>query len=437
MAISRIRGEQIKNLALTNEHIAGNAAIEESKLAVDWDGHYQSALQTKKVADYIQVIGTDVAGVANLDVSAVIPATVPNVLSDPLSGEGVIVDAPKNKTILRDAVTGDPILDENDQEVYGRVTFENGVFVLKFYAPDGAGEKTFTMPAGQKIDWQYLKRFNLQTVSEMFAANEKFAEGTADATAHLNINQLAQDLYGAGFSLDRDGNGNLPKAIVQQMAEEIEARIAADKAIRDDLASTEAGKGAGAIGVQDAAGNFTGATVEAVLAEIHEALDNLSNGGSTTQTEVDAARVSTLTGSHATLVERLEADAAELVKQVADEKTRAEGAETALSTRIDRAHNVDGTLKAGKDIHRHFKAYFQAIGGEATVEIADFNVNGLPAYQVGDQSLDVYVNGLLQNEGLHYAEVAGGLTIDFGMGDGTTLIAGDVITIKYHVNNAE
>ncbi|GAK42042.1 hypothetical protein TCA2_4534 [Paenibacillus sp. TCA20] len=458
MAITRFRGEQIRDAVLKNSHIADDAAIAESKLAVNWEEHYQTALEGKKVADYIQVIATDVSGVANLDVSEIIPATVPNVLSDPLSGEGVIVDAPKNKVILRDVVTGEPVLDDKDQEVFGRMTFEGGVFVLKFYSPDGAGEVPFTMPEGQKIDWQYLKRFNLQTVSEMFAANEKFAEGTADATAHLNINQLAQDLYGAGFSLDRDGNGNLPKAIVQQIADEIQARIAADQAIRTDFASNEAGKGASTIGVQDEAGHFAGATVEAVLAEIFEALTGISNGGTTTQVEVDAARVSTLTGEHEALNDRLEADAAALAKQVADEKERAEAAEEALAgratdletevtaargtaetidARLDRALNEDGTLKAGKDIHRHPKAVYVANGGESVVQLADFNVEDLPPYQVGDMTLDVYINGGLQHEGLNYAEVAGGLSINFDVGDGTTLITGDLVTIKYQVNNVE
>lgn len=534
MAISRIRGEQIKQQVLRNEHIANDAAIQESKLSINWASHYQNALVTKKVVDFVQVNGTVVGGLSEADISAVIPNTVPNVLSDPLTGEGVIVDAPKNRAIIRDKVSGDPVLDANGHEVFGRITFNEvgNKFELKFYvfdpaANDGAGaEIPHTMEVGQAIDWQYAKRFNLDSVDEMFAANEKFVEGAADATAHLNIDQLAKDLYGASFSLDRDGNGNLTTSLIDQMANEIEARTAAVQAVRDDLASTAAGKGASQVGVEDVAGNYTATTVEGVLAEIKTSLNNLSNGGSTTQTEVDAARSSVLTGDHADLDARLEAgetrfeavktevegargtfgslderlddiesdlaaeataraeadtairndlasneagkgasligledvdgkvtattvegaviELADRATAVEDRATAVEGVLTAakgtaasLDERLDRALNEDGTLKAGKEIHKHFKAYYQAVGGESVVDLSAFNVAALPAYQVGDQSLSVYVNGILQNDGLHYSEVAGGLSVNFGMSDSTTLVAGDIVTIMYHINNAE
>jgi hypothetical protein len=605
MAISRIRGEQIKQQVIKDQHIASDAAIQESKLAIDWAAHYQQALVTKKVVDYVQVNGTDVGGFGQIDISAVIPNTVPHVNSDPLSGEGVIVDAPKNKAIIRDAVTGDPVLDENQREVYGRVEFDDAGnnFVLKFFTFDptangGAGaEVPFTMPAGQKIDWQYAKRFNLDTVDEMFAANEKFVEGAADATAHLNIDQLAKDLYGASFSLDRDGNPNLTVSVVDQIANEVAARQAGDQAIRDDLASNLAGKGANLIGVEDAAGKFIASTVEGVLAELQQNIENealarsnadtairndlsstaVGNGGAKRigvssdagltgstvedvlkdlntrltnqesgggaevtethdreaasangyfaqktgaqafasleerlldiETVVDekakvaddtAAEVQTARGTFENLDARLddvdariaaEQDARQqgdqairddlasnaagkgasligiedpngkvtatnvegAILELADRATAVEGRASDLETevhaargsaasldaRLDRALNEDGTLKAGRDIHKHYKAYYQATGGESVINLSAFNVPDLPPYQVGDNTLDVYVNGILQNEGLHYSEVAGGQAIDFSMGDGTTLVAGDIVTIKYQVNNLE
>jgi hypothetical protein len=509
MAISRIRGEQIKQEVLKNVHIAADAAIAESKLDINWANHYQQALITKKVVDFVQVNGTDVGGATSVDVTAlgIIPAGVPNVNSDPLSGEGVIIDAPKNKVPIRDSVSGDPVLDEHGHEVYGRMVFENGAFVVKFFTDEAGVETAFTMPAGQKIDWQYAKRFNLDTVSEMFAANEKFVEGAADATAHLNINQLAKDLYGASFSLDRDGNANLATSLVDQIANEVQARQNADQAIRDDLASTAAGKGANLIGVEDLAGKFTATTVEGVLKEIDDALDaeaqartdadqairddlastaaanggakrvgvssdagltgatvedvlkdlnarltSQESGGGAEVTETHDREVASANGyfaaktgdqAFASLEDRLldietVVDAkAKVADDTAAEVQAARGSAASLDARLDRALNEDGTLKAGRDIHKHYKAYYQAIGGEQVIDLAAFNVANLPNYQVGDNSLDVYVNGILQNEGLHYAEVAGGASIDFSMGDGTTLVAGDIVTIKYHINNAE
>jgi hypothetical protein len=41
---------------------------------------------------------------------------------------------------------------------------------------------------------------------------------------------------------------------------------------------------------------------------------------------------------------------------------------------------------------------------------------------------------MLQNEGLHYAEVSGGASINFDpANDGTVLEPGDIVTIKYFI----
>ena len=174
MAISRIRGEQIKLGVLKNEHINDSAAIAESKLNIDWNGHYHSALQVKKVVDFIQVNGTAVSGTSAV-ISSIIPNSVPNVDSEE-TDEGVIVSGEKNKAPIRDAVSGDPVLDADENQVYGRVVFEAGEFVLKFYSVVLGVQTDFVMPAGSVINWQYAKRFNLDNVPEMFAANEKFVE---------------------------------------------------------------------------------------------------------------------------------------------------------------------------------------------------------------------------------------------------------------------
>lgn len=50
----------------------------------------------------------------------------------------------------------------------------------------------------------------------------------------------------------------------------------------DVLASTANGEGASLVGVEDSAGNFTGTTVEAVLAEIQATIDGLKTSGSWT-----------------------------------------------------------------------------------------------------------------------------------------------------------
>jgi hypothetical protein len=88
-------------------------------------------------------------------------------------------------------------------------------------------------------------------------ANAKGASliGIEDATSKFT----ATTVEGALFELD------------SELATEITNRTAADNLIRTDLASQVSGKGASLVGVEDAAGKFTGTTTEAVLAEIDTA----------------------------------------------------------------------------------------------------------------------------------------------------------------------
>ncbi|MNC45968.1 hypothetical protein D3C75_949610 [compost metagenome] len=51
-------------------------------------------------------------------------------------------------------------------------------------------------------------------------------------------------------------------------------------------------------------------------------------------------------------------------------------------------------------------------------------------YVVGDGSLNVHVNGILQANGINFDEVAGGASIDFGTDE---LLSGDVLVIEYIV----
>src|SRR5690606_6025352 len=98
-----------------------------------------------------------------------------------------------------------------------------------------------------------------------------------------------------------------------------------------------------------------------------------------------------------------------------------------------------GTLKAGALIHEHFRARFQAVGGESEVLLTAFtSKKTLPAaFQTGDDSLEVFINGQLQEEGLNYLEGAEGDKVVFDLGDGTVLEPTDIVQIKFHINNAE
>ncbi|MNV17260.1 hypothetical protein D3C71_1080440 [compost metagenome] len=389
MAITRIRGGQIHDRTilgikiaqgvLSNEHIAAGAEIDESKLNIDWEGKGVDILSSKKVIDYIQVSGTVVDGLNSVNVTALNifgGSTPTHAVSDPdLAAEGIIIDAPKNKVALRDSVTGDPILDSHGHEVFGRMTYDDGnsIYVLKFYTEEngnilatpvqGIVEVEFTMPDNQIIDWQYAQRFNLQTVNEMFAANEKFVEGAADATAHLNIEQLAKDLYGGNFTLGRDGNARLVKSVIEQVSDEtsraqiaeatlqdaindeIQARAEANTLIRNDLISQLPGKGASVVGIQDNSDNFTSTTVEGALKELSDRATALESGTGNSNTEILEARDSSVTGTHGSLNERLNSGEAryELVKS---EVEAARAGQANLDTRLDEIDNEISELVA-------------------------------------------------------------------------------------------
>lgn len=547
MGITRIRGSQLKDRTiegikiavntLKDEHIAADAAISESKLNINWAAHGSDILRSKKVVDYIQVNGTNVSGVSSIDVSAlgIIPNTDPAVGSSSTQ-EGVIVDAPKNKVPLRDSDTGEIILAnignsiDTIYEVYGRITFvdspDGGVtpakYVLSFYYFDpnanrGTGEEVpFTMPDNQKIDWQYLKRFNLESVSETFAANEKFIEGAADATAHLNIEQLAKDLYGSSWSLDRDGNANLSVSLKDQIANEVTraqnaeitlqnnidaekaARIAGDQAIRNDLASTAPNKGASLIGIEDVAGVFTATTVEGALKELDDELKAEIQARQNQHNQHVADLQSTKTGKGASLIGVSDADLAARGyttveqalagiedrltyqennggKEVTDTHTRdvasangyfvaktggnayssleerlidiekiadrefkehddiktevetARGTAASLNDRLNVEINANGTVKFGKQIHTHKKVVMNITSKTNTINMPPGE------YFKTDGTLDVYVNGILQANGVNFIENtdSNGNGIGITFTDGDTLLIGDVVVLKY------
>lgn len=487
MAFVKIRGEQIVDGVLKNQHIAANAAIHESKLDINWASHASEILTSRKVVDFVQVNGTVIpSGVSEIDLVAagIFTGSEAHTDSNPLSAEGIIVSGAKNVVILRDVTTGEPLVDENQNEVHGHVIHDGSTFKLQFVtdtAPvDHVGEVPFVFAAETAIDWQYAQRFNLETVNEMFAANEKFVNGAADVTSSLNIQQIAKDLYGVSYTLDRDGNANLSRSLVdevlvqtrgltntavrantiidevvaarggfadisarftdvlQKISDEAGARAQAITDLKTDLASTAAGKGASTIGIEDTAAVFTATTVEGALAELESRVQDVEGGGSATGIEVEAARKSTaLTGvevTHADLDTRLEAGET-VIKATKDEVTAARGSEASLDARLDRALNENGTLKNGEKIHTHKKFVYVATGGETAV-----NLGAGDFFQLGDDTLDVYVNGVLQAEGIHYTEVADVTETTKGKGvnfNPEILVSGDVIILKYIINEAE
>ncbi len=354
MAISQIRGEQVKLGTLREYHFDPVTQIPESILDIDYHAHTET-LQDKKILYKVQVNDVTADAVSSIDVSSSISGTA---VTSAGSTEGILTDSPNNKVFIRDGATKDsPLSDTNGNQVYGRLTYANSAFTLSFFTEVDGTETAFTMPADQTIDFVYLKRGNLLNVPENFLVTDggNFVEGATDIVAEFDLNQLAKDL---GVTLNKDGNKSVTrsafeeilyqtKGLVNQsvransiidevvaarngqasLSAELEAirtsisteatdRANADTAIRNDLSSTDSSKGASLIGINDAGSKFTATTVEGALQELATTLNSTGSGATATTDEVETARNSDITGTHASLDARIEAGEAryELVK---------------------------------------------------------------------------------------------------------------------------
>jgi hypothetical protein len=611
MPFQTASARQIRPGSIDNTHIKAGAAIDETKLSIDWTTHGTDILSSKLLVDYVQVDDQAVvAGATNVAVTAKVSAPVAN----DSTKLGAVVEAGKNRVIIRDHVTGDPIIGAAGKEVYGKLSNNGTDYVVSFFskAADGS-EAVHTFGADASFDFQFPQRFDFATIAENFAANEKFVDGASDVSARLDLQQIVKDAFGADYTLAQDGQSHRGKTIIaeiaekttgtvntgttasqtidevvsargvhdslsahfssvetlisgnttnisalqtevsnargtyanvkarldagdQALADEATARQNADKAIKDDLASNEAGKGAeligihdadnkvtattaeGAIieladrstavegratslegevqtarggkanlnarldaidsaasaeatartnadqaiiddlastangkgaskiGVEDAGGKFVAANLEGVLAEIDGRLHSVEETGGL---EVEAARDSDVTGTHASLDERLEAGESRF-EAVKTEVENARGGKSSLKARLDAADQVDTDLGGRIDAleshdsdketriqaleavdHVHYYEDKQINGGDALVGSVRYDVQ-TTTFVAGNKSLQVFVNGFLQMAGVHYQEVTDadgkGIAVSFSP---DMFQAGDIIQLRW------
>jgi hypothetical protein len=301
MGFNNLNRKQIRDAAISNNHVAADAAIAETKLDIGWAAHYQAALESKKLLDYVQSNNIAVTNGGSVDIDlGTAPAADAN-------SKGI--DVSNNQPVLiRDTATGQPV-ELNGHEIYGQIALSSGTtYTVSFYANGSAVDLVGEFPETSAIDIQFPQRFDLYDVAESFAMNEKFVDGAVDVTEIQNLRQLAQDIYGGSWSLDNDGDANgitadettlsiqahlealydeidaetsaregADSTLTNNLAQEVTDRTDADTAIRNDLASTAANEGAALVGVEDV-GNITG-TVQDSLESIDTRLSSLESGG--------------------------------------------------------------------------------------------------------------------------------------------------------------
>ena len=553
MAFNKAGARQIKNGVITNAHLAVGAAIEESKLVIDWASRGSEILGKKLLIDYVQVAGKSVAsGVTSMAVTTSISAPFASADTE----KGAVVQAGKNKVVIRDSVTGDPMVNATGNEVYGKLTHNGTDYTLSFFVRDDGGiESAYAFDAAGTIDFQFPQRFDLNTIAETFAANEKFVDGASDVSARLDLEQIVSDAFGAAYTLNHDGTATRTKSIITELQEktngtintevgasatidevidargtelslaarfgtaetrisdsetaignletevgaargtfvdvnerltdietnistEITDRGTAVQAVRDDLASIEAGKGASLVGIEDAGLVFTSGTVEGALVELESRVQGVETA--TASTEVEDARISDVTGTHLTLDARIESGEArfEAVKTEVDaaresaaKATVVENADGTSTTTPKAFASVDarieeieteaaadakflsdyksandervgavetnvsdqGTAITGLEgkAHGHFAEDKQVLAGDALINTSRYDLT-TGTFVPGDKSLTVYVNGMIQMAGIHYQEQTNasneGVAISFSP---ELIMEGDVIQLRW------
>lgn len=264
--INTLRGAQLRNRTLRDNHFDVNHKINEDKVNIKWHEH-REILEDTKVDVFVQANNQSIAGLQSLDVTTLIGSTA---VSTNASTEGIVDGA---KVELRLCGTqGTPMSDTDGDTVYGKMRYDNSSskFYVDFYSLVDGEESAYTFAeSAENVDIAYIQRTNLSVlpVDAIVKGGAGFVEGATDAKAYMNLVQLMKDIYGATGTLDNDGNANLSTNIIQQIAEEIQNRIDGDQAIRDDLVSNGTDEGASLIGVVGDS-NYDGTTVQEVLSDI-------------------------------------------------------------------------------------------------------------------------------------------------------------------------
>jgi hypothetical protein len=366
--IARFRGEQFNNKIMRNNHFDSTNKIDEMYIDIDFHSH-REILEDTKIDVFVQVNDKAVAGQSQLVIT---PEIAGRPVSTGLSVEGVVLT---EKVQIRKKGTDTPIGDADSDVVYGRMEEAAGTYTLKFFSMVGGTEQPYTFDVGSvNIDFRYVVRSNLSVipVDAIVNGGAGFVEGATDVTAYMNLIQLMKDIYGGSGHLDNDGNANLGKAIVDQIADEALARTTADTAIRNDFAATT---GAGLVGVVTDP-NYTGLTVQAVLANLASRLSTVETKSGQEVADTHTRDTSTTNGLFPTATFTSLEDRLEDIEEKTDFQTKA------LDDRIVKLETENE------------EEVYEATGGETQYVFT----KGLAK----DKSVLVFINGQLQAPAINF-----------------------------------
>lgn len=387
--IAKFETYQLRNGLMRDGHFDVNHKINEDKIDIQWAEH-REILEATKIDVFVQKNGVNVgAGTNTVEITADILNK--NIAADGV--EGIVLDVP---VVLRKNGSVDfPFIDADGDKVYGKVRHEStgDKFFLDFYSLEGQPEveTAYTFADAVVVDYKYVTRTNLSVIpaNAIVNAGSAFVEGATDAEAYMNLNQLMKDLYGASGSLDNDGSANLGKSVLEQITDEVTARTSAVQAVRNDLTSTDAGKGATIVGVITDP-NYSGANIQAVLSNLASRLTGVENGGGA---EVEATHTRDTASANGYFAQ----------KTVADLEARIVDVETVVDTEL-KAHAddiADHETRVAKLENQDDRYAVIATAGQTQVILPGGKKAKL-------NSLFFSLNGALQAPAINYAELLDG-----------------------------
>jgi hypothetical protein len=250
---------------------------------------------------------------------------------------GVILNATTPyKLALRDHATQNPIDDGSNNEVYGRLTWNGSAYVVSFYSMVSGTETAYSFASAQTVDmayvavsyryedlpWETFLDFTFWDLAGPVGAisdssvnvagmqylyngltNQHSINLKGDKLGHADTNSEGAHLIAIDDTAT-GSNGYFTGTMLQIVLNELKTQIGgltsgtynftngAGSLLTDNdyvypalnkldqgfvklLANNTAGQGANLVGVQDLAGVFAGLTVEAVLKELYDSIQDV------------------------------------------------------------------------------------------------------------------------------------------------------------------
>lgn len=317
MALTQIRGTQIRDGVIVNSHVAANAAIAYSKLNLNQslvasdlnldESVEQQVLNSKLIALWDMMTGISSGTGSSLNVTASIGSTIAN--DNPITSvdaEGVLLTGTgtngagiSNYSVqVRNAATGEPVVDNTDEDpgdainagaVYAELRHDGTDYFLHFFNSDGT---PYTFTADTSIDVMFVEIFTYQTApAKGFITGMGFADivGIAGSHNHNDLYYTQTELDGGQldnryYTEGELNGGQLDNRYFREDELNPAAPATGDNVLdaryfrEIELTSTASGSsGSGLIGVTSGNG-LDAATVQGALNELQSDINEIVGG---------------------------------------------------------------------------------------------------------------------------------------------------------------